>query len=130
MPRVLIGSMAVRRVSISLAALLVKVTAMSPMGETWPVWISQAMRVVSTRVLPEPAPASTRAEAGGGDGGKLIGIEEVGRGCQHGVDYPRFTTWARQPFRAVPPQPPFAKGGGPSAGGVKCAPLWQSRQYP
>jgi hypothetical protein len=54
----------VSRVSISFAALLVKVTAMRPMGETWPVWISQAMRVVSTRVLPEPAPASTRAEPG------------------------------------------------------------------
>jgi hypothetical protein len=64
MPRVLMGSMAVSRVSISFAALLVKVTAMRPMGETWPVWISQAMRVVSTRVLPEPAPASTRAEPG------------------------------------------------------------------
>ncbi len=62
MPRVLIGSMAVRRVSISLAALLVKVTARMPCGDTWPVWISQAMRVVSTRVLPEPAPARISAD--------------------------------------------------------------------
>jgi hypothetical protein len=37
MPRVLIGSMAARRVSISLAALLVKVTARMPCGPTWPV---------------------------------------------------------------------------------------------
>src|SRR4051812_42897266 len=32
-----------------------------PAGDTCPVWISQAMRVVSTRVLPEPAPARIRA---------------------------------------------------------------------
>ena len=61
MPRTGIGSIADRRVSISLAALLVKVTAITPAGETWPVWISQAMRVVSTRVLPEPAPARISA---------------------------------------------------------------------
>ena len=57
MPRTGTGSMAESRVSISFAALLVKVTASTPPGESWPVWISQAMRVVSTRVLPEPAPA-------------------------------------------------------------------------
>ena len=57
--------MASSRVSISLAALLVKVTAMTPPGESWPVWISQATRVVSTRVLPEPAPARMRAGSGG-----------------------------------------------------------------
>ncbi|MCY1375584.1 hypothetical protein D9M69_630100 [compost metagenome] len=45
------------RVIISLAALLVKVTASTPPGVTCPVCKSQAMRVVSTRVLPEPAPA-------------------------------------------------------------------------
>jgi hypothetical protein len=61
MPRVFTGSMVDRRVSISFAALLVKVTAMMPAGDTCPVWISQAMRVVSTRVLPEPAPARIRA---------------------------------------------------------------------
>jgi len=49
--------MAPSRVSISLAALLVKVTASTPPGDTCPVCISQAIRVVSTRVLPEPAPA-------------------------------------------------------------------------
>ena len=54
-----------RRVSISLAALLVKVTASTPPGETWPVCSSQAMRVVSTRVLPEPAPARISAGRAG-----------------------------------------------------------------
>ena len=63
MPRTGIGSIAASRVSISFAALLVKVTAITPPGETWPVWISQAMRVVSTRVLPEPAPARISAAA-------------------------------------------------------------------
>ncbi len=66
MPRVLIGSIADRRVSISLAALLVKVTARMPAGDTCPVWISQAMRVVSTRVLPEPAPARISADCAAG----------------------------------------------------------------
>src|SRR5579859_252144 len=62
MPRVLIGSIADMRKSISRAALLVKVTASRPCGLTCPVWISQAMRVVSTRVLPEPAPARISAD--------------------------------------------------------------------
>ncbi len=61
MPRTLIGSIVDSRVSISLAALFVKVTAITPAGESWPVWISQAIRVVSTRVLPEPAPARISA---------------------------------------------------------------------
>ena len=61
MPRTFTGSMAYKRVSISLAALLVKVTASTPPGETCPVCSSQAMRVVSTRVLPEPAPARISA---------------------------------------------------------------------
>jgi hypothetical protein len=61
MPRVFTGSIAERRVSISFAALFVNVTAMMPAGDTCPVWISQAMRVVSTRVLPDPAPARMRA---------------------------------------------------------------------
>ena len=60
-PRVLIGNIVDKRACISLAALLVKVTANTPAGETWEVCISQAMRVVSTRVLPEPAPASMSA---------------------------------------------------------------------
>jgi hypothetical protein len=52
-------------VSISLAALLVNVTAKMPPGDTCPVCMSHAMRVVSTRVLPEPAPAKMRACACG-----------------------------------------------------------------
>ena len=62
MPRVLIGSIAVMRASISFAALLVNVTASNPAGLACPVWISQAMRVVSTRVLPLPAPARISAD--------------------------------------------------------------------
>jgi hypothetical protein len=65
MPRVLIGSIAEMRVSISFAALLVKVTARMPCGDTCPVWISHTMRVVSTRVLPEPAPARISADSCG-----------------------------------------------------------------
>src|SRR5438876_5207772 len=61
MPRVLIGSIAEMRVTISRAALLVKVTARTPLGLTFPVWISQAIRVVRTRVFPEPAPARISA---------------------------------------------------------------------
>jgi hypothetical protein len=47
------------RARISAAALFVKVTARMLWGEAPCVWITQAMRCVSTRVLPEPAPAST-----------------------------------------------------------------------
>ncbi len=65
MPRTGSGSIAESRVSISLAALLVKVTAITPAGETMPLLISQAMRVVSTRVLPEPAPARISAGRAG-----------------------------------------------------------------
>ena len=48
------------RSRISPAALFVKVTASTPRGETWSTWISHARRCTSTRVLPLPAPASTR----------------------------------------------------------------------
>src|SRR5882672_4436999 len=65
MPRVLIGSIAEMRVSISRAALLLKVTARTPFGLTFPVWLSQAMRVVRTRVFPEPAPARISADWSG-----------------------------------------------------------------
>src|SRR5688572_32932869 len=65
MPRVLMGSMAESRVSISRAALLVKVTARMPAGLAWPDSIRCAMRVVSTRVLPLPAPARIRADSRG-----------------------------------------------------------------
>ncbi len=47
------------RVFISRAALLVKVTARICEGQARPVARMWAMRVVSTRVLPVPAPAST-----------------------------------------------------------------------
>ena len=43
---------------ISAAALLVKVIAMISPGCTWRSASSQPMRWVSTRVLPEPAPAT------------------------------------------------------------------------
>src|SRR3954470_4485851 len=46
------------RVFISSAALLVKVIARISNGEIPCSWMSQAMRCVSTRVLPEPAPAT------------------------------------------------------------------------
>src|SRR3954468_6543143 len=65
MPRVLIGSIADRRVSISRAALFVKVTARTPAGLAWPVWIRCAMRVVRTFVLPLPAPARISAHSRG-----------------------------------------------------------------
>jgi hypothetical protein len=52
-------SMCSMRPRISRAALLVKVTASSPCGDRPSARISQAMRCTSTRVLPEPAPAST-----------------------------------------------------------------------
>src|SRR4051812_38411776 len=65
MPRGFAGSMAVMRVSISRAALLVKVTASTWAGVTRPPLTSQAMRVVSTRVLPLPAPARMSACSSG-----------------------------------------------------------------
>jgi len=48
------------RPRISPAALLVKVTARIDHGGAPVASISQPMRWVRTRVLPEPAPASTR----------------------------------------------------------------------
>ena len=51
--------MAESRVVISRAALLVKVTAKIPIGVARPLANSHATRVVSTRVLPLPAPAKT-----------------------------------------------------------------------
>ena len=45
------------RSAISLEALLVKVTARIASGATFFSWMSQAMRCVITRVLPDPAPA-------------------------------------------------------------------------
>ena len=65
MPRTCTGSIADSRVNISLAALLVNVTASTPPGETCPVLMSHAMRVVSTRVFPDPAPARISAGRAG-----------------------------------------------------------------
>src|SRR4030095_7088450 len=65
MPRVYTGVIAESRVSISFAALLVKVTARIDNGDACPVARSHAIRVVSTRVLPLPAPARMRADACG-----------------------------------------------------------------
>src|SRR3954469_22000672 len=65
MPRGSAGSIAVTRVSISRAALLVNVTASTWAGVTRPPLTSQAMRVVSTRVFPLPAPARMSACSSG-----------------------------------------------------------------
>ncbi len=62
MPRVLIGNKLDKRVIISLAALLVNVTAKIACGLACPVLINHAMRVVNTLVLPEPAPARISAD--------------------------------------------------------------------
>ena len=59
MPRVPPGRSAPRRSRISAAALLVNVMARMRQGRTPSSAIMWAIRYVSTRVLPEPAPAST-----------------------------------------------------------------------
>ena len=58
-------SRASMRPRISPAALLVKVTARMPCGDTFSTCTSHATRCVSTRVLPLPAPASTSVGASG-----------------------------------------------------------------
>ena len=60
MPRLPLRSCRSARARISPAALLVNVTARIPCAGTPSTSFSQAMRWVRTRVLPEPAPASTR----------------------------------------------------------------------
>ena len=76
MPRVETGSIAAMRAIISFAALLVNVTARMPAGLTVPVWISQAMRVVSTRVLPDArAGEDQRVLRRKRDGLELLGVE-------------------------------------------------------
>ena len=80
------GKIADNRASISLAALLVKVTASRPLGDTWPVVISQAMRVVSTRVLPDPAPARINAGwAGSVTAASCSGLRFCRRFCISGL---------------------------------------------
>ncbi len=56
------GVIADSRTSISFAALFVNVTASTDSGDAWPVASSHAIRVVSTRVLPLPAPARISAD--------------------------------------------------------------------
>ena len=55
------------RLRSSAAALFVKVTAKMLWGETRSTSINQAIRCTSTRVLPLPAPAMTRAFSSGAD---------------------------------------------------------------
>ena len=105
MPRVLIGSMAEMRVSISFAALLVNVTASRPCGLTCPVWMSHAMRVVSTRVLPLPAPARISADCvRQRDGFELLLVEtceklrrHARRGAENRADYSGAACQAKRP---------------------------------
>ena len=59
MPSPALPTSTAMRSRISRAALLVKVTARICDGQARPVAMMWAMRVVSTRVLPVPAPAST-----------------------------------------------------------------------
>jgi hypothetical protein len=73
------------RSRISPAALLVKVSARIPAGSTPCSSTSQAMRVVSTRVFPDPAPASTSSgslEVRGGFALLGVQVREVER--RHG----------------------------------------------
>ena len=61
MPRTLRPSSSSTRSRISCAALLVNVMASSSPARARSVRTSQAIRCVSTRVLPEPAPARIRS---------------------------------------------------------------------
>ena len=68
-------TMASRRSCISLAALFVNVTARICEGRAMPCAKIQAMRVVNTRVLPEPAPAKIRAcSAGSSTAARCMGF--------------------------------------------------------
>ena len=57
------GSCIVILCSISFAALLVNVTAISPKGLTTLFWISHEILEVNTLVLPLPAPARMSADS-------------------------------------------------------------------
>ena len=76
---------------ISAAALLVKVIARIEPGWALRSEISHAMRRVSTRVLPEPAPATTSSGRTGVRHGRPLGVVEtleervVDQGCIRGV---------------------------------------------
>ena len=78
MPSTAWPTMVPTRSFISRAALLVKVTARISHGRARPVARMWAMRVVSTRVLPVPAPASTSTGPSSGlDRLALLGVEIV-----------------------------------------------------
>src|SRR3954451_9501763 len=53
------------RSRISVAALLVKLMASSSSARAWPPWTRWAIRWVRTRILPDPAPASTSSGPSG-----------------------------------------------------------------
>src|SRR5207249_609303 len=114
MPRVLIGSIAEMRVSISRAALLVKVTARTPLGLTFPVWISQAIRVVRTRVFPEPAPARISADwSGRVTAASCSGLRFSSRLSMRAFENQRFYRTPLHDRRRDDPLPPDA--------GLQCA---------
>src|SRR5574340_895222 len=125
MPRVLIGSIADRRVTISFAALLVKVTARMPCGLTAPVLIRYAMRVVSTRVLPLPAPARISADWCGSvtalrcSGLRPESSEEFIRGLSHRITIGRFAPGLCDENR-----------GSRLKNCVDCQPLLRRRKFP
>src|SRR3954463_133708 len=73
---------AATRCFISPAALLVNVIASTWPGETFRSAINHAMRWVSTRVLPDPAPATiSRGPPSGGTGGRRCGGGPPRRGA-------------------------------------------------
>ena len=99
------------RFFISRAALLVKVTARICQGLARPVASRWAMRVVSTRVLPVPAPASTRT------GPSVASTASRCSGfslSSHGVARPPAARAAMPPGRASGAEiPPRSGEGGP-----------------
>jgi len=78
MPRVLIGSIADSRVSISLAALLVNVTASRPEGDTCPVWDQPRNAGDQHACLAGAGTGQDQGVLGGqSNSGELLGIEVV-----------------------------------------------------
>src|SRR5258706_14244231 len=119
MPRVLIGSIAEIRVSISRAALLVKVTARTPFGLTFPVWMSQAIRVVRTRVLPEPAPARISAAwSGRVTAASCSGLRFSSRLSMRAFANPRFYRTLRQRPSTSPRARAFRCGAPPTRAAI------------
>ena len=81
MPWLGIASISSMRERISLAALLVNVTARIDQGEKSSARISQAIRCTSTRVLPLPAPATTSALDKGAETASRWGSFSPSRMC-------------------------------------------------